>query len=48
MVVDRCHGLRHGRTTFPFASDLFCLFFERFPETRPTFDHRPLSPTIEV
>ena len=32
----------HGRSSLPFASKLFCLFFERFLETRPNFDcHLP-------
>ena len=26
---------------FPSASELFCLFFDRFPEMRPTFFRQP-------
>jgi hypothetical protein len=37
-----------GRENFPFASELFCLFFERFPETRPSFVCRPPRPMTEV
>jgi hypothetical protein len=29
--LDICHSMIHGRENFPFAFDLFCLFFERFP-----------------
>jgi hypothetical protein len=36
------------RVNFPFSSELFCLFFERFPETRPTFVHRPPRPMTKV
>jgi hypothetical protein len=41
IALDRCRAMIHGRENFPFASELFCLFFERFPETRPTFFHHP-------
>ena len=34
---DRFLPHEQGRVKFPFASEFFCLFFERFPETRPTF-----------
>lgn len=43
MDLYKCHELRQERKTFPFALDLFCLFLERFPETRPTFEHFPPS-----
>ena len=26
-TLDRCHSQAHWRLTFPFASELFCLFF---------------------
>lgn len=48
MTLDRCRALIHGRAAFPFTSKLFHLFFERFPETRPTFDCRPPRPITEV
>ena len=48
MDLDKCRALRHGRVSFPFASEIFCLFFERFPEMRPKFDHRPPRPITEV
>jgi hypothetical protein len=38
----------HGRENFPFSSELFCLFFERFLETRPTFFHQPFRPMTQV
>jgi hypothetical protein len=41
IALDRCHVMIHGRENFPFASELFCLFFERFLETRPTFVCHP-------
>lgn len=42
MALDKYHALlRLGRETSPFASKFFCLFFERFPETRPPFHHFP-------
>lgn len=46
--LDRCHVLRHGRTTFPFAIEILCLFFKRFLETRPTFDCHPPRLITEV
>ena len=33
---------------FPFALELFCLFFERFPETRPTFVRQPRRSMLHV
>lgn len=36
IALDRCHSIC-GRLSFPFGSDLFCLFFKRFLETTPTF-----------
>ena len=48
IALDRCHSQACGRLTFPFASELFCLFFERFPETRITFFRQPRRPMIEV
>jgi hypothetical protein len=38
----------HGRLNFPFALELFCLFFERFPETRQTFVHHSARPRTHV
>ena len=38
----------HGRSSFPFGSNFFCLFFERFLETRPTFDRHPPRPITDV
>ena len=32
----------------PFSSEIFCLFFERFPETRPTFARQPRRPMFEA
>jgi len=40
-ALDRCRSHAQGRVNFPFASKLFCLFFERFPETRPSFLRQP-------
>ena len=37
-----------GRSSFPFGLELFCLFFERFLETRPTFVRQPHRMTTEV
>ena len=31
-ALDRCHAHAQGRVNFHFASELICLFFERFPE----------------
>ena len=36
-ALDRCRAHAQGRVNFPFASELFCLFFERFLEMRPSF-----------
>ena len=33
IALDRCRSQACERLAFPFSSDLFCLFFERFPET---------------
>jgi hypothetical protein len=41
IALDRCRAMIHGMENFPFSSKLFCLFFERFPETRPTFFRHP-------
>jgi hypothetical protein len=37
IALDKCRAMIRGRSNFPFSSELFCLFFERFPETRPIF-----------
>ena len=37
----RCRSQAQGRVNFPFTLELFCLFFERFPEKRPTFILQP-------
>jgi hypothetical protein len=37
-----------GRPNLPFSLELFFLFFERFPETKPTFVYRPPRPMTEV
>jgi hypothetical protein len=37
-----------GKENFSFSSEFFCLFFERFPETRSTFVHRPPTLMTEV
>ena len=47
-TLDRCHAHAQGRVNFPFALDLFCLFFERFPETRPTFVQQPRRSMLHV
>jgi hypothetical protein len=46
--MDRCHAMLNGRENFLFASKLFCLFFERFLETRPNFFRQPPRPMTEV
>ena len=38
----------HGRSSFPFGSYMFCLFFNRFPKTRFTFDCHPPRSMTEV
>lgn len=48
MALDRLHAMIRGRLSFPFGSDLFCLFFERFSEMRPTFNCRPPRMMNEV
>jgi hypothetical protein len=48
IALDRCRAMIHGRENFPFASELFCLFFERFPETRPTFFCHPFRSMTQV
>ena len=48
MTLDRFHVMIHGRKRFPFSLEFFCLFFERFLETRLTFDCRPPRSMIEV
>lgn len=48
MDLDICHVLRHGREIFPFDSALFCLFFERFLETRLRSGHSPPRSLTEV
>lgn len=45
---DRCFVVIHGRENFPFSLELFCLFFERFLEMMPTFDHSPPKLITEV
>ena len=40
-TLDRCRAHAQGRVNFPFASELFCLFFERFPVTHQIFDYLP-------
>ena len=47
-TLDRCRAQAQGRVNFPFASELFCLFFERFPEMRPTFFWQPRRPMLRV
>ena len=47
-TLDRCRAHAQGRVNFPFSSELFCLFFERFPETRPTFLRQPRRPMFEA
>jgi hypothetical protein len=34
-TLDRCHSILNGRRFFPFASDLYTLFFERAHATQP-------------
>ena len=48
MALDRCHAHAQGRVNFPFTSGIFCLFFERFPETRPNFFWQPHRPMFEA
>ena len=48
MALDRFHAMIHARMTFPFASNIFCLFFERFPRTGPTFEFHPHMSMNEV
>ena len=36
-TLDRCRAHAQGKVNLPFASKIFCLFFERFPEIRPSF-----------
>ena len=47
-TLDRCHAHAEGRVNFPFDSELFCLFFERFLEARPSFIRRPHRPNTEA
>ena len=47
-ALDRCHAHSQGKVNFPFASENFCLFFERFPETRPTFFLQLRRPMFEA
>ena len=47
-TLDRCYARAQGRVNFPFASDIFCLFFERFPETSPSFLQQPRRPITEA
>ena len=37
-----------GTVNFPFSSELFYLFFERFPEMRPSFVQQPCRPMLEA
>ena len=48
MALDRFHAHAQGRVNFPFASKLFCLFFERFPEMRPAFVWQPRRSMLEA
>ena len=48
IALDRCRSQTCGRLTFPFPLELFCLFFERFLETRPTFVWQPRRPMLNV
>ena len=48
MALDRCRAHAQGRVNFPFASELFCLFFERFPEMRPSFVRQPCRSMFEA
>ena len=47
-TLDRCRAHAQGRVNFPFSLELFCLFFERFPETRPTFVRKSRRPMFEA
>ena len=41
-----CSCTREGQLPFSFGD--FFLFFERFPETRPTFVRQPRRPMVEA
>ena len=47
-TLDKFCSQAHGRLTFPFVSELFCLFFERFLEMRPTFVRQPRRLMLHV
>ena len=42
-ALDLCHSFINGRLHFPFALELYTLFFKRFHSTKPTLT-RNLSP----
>ena len=48
IALDRCRSQARGRLTFPFALELFCLFFERFPNMKPTFFRQPRRLMLHV
>lgn len=46
--LDRCRYMIHGRLNFPFASQLLCFSFKRFPEISRTFHHHHPRSTNEI
>ena len=47
-TLDICLAQVQERVNFPFSSELFCLFFQRFLETRPTFFWQPCRTMMHV
>ena len=47
-ALDRCRAQFKGRANFPFALELFCLFFERSLVTRSLFDLHPPTPMTKA